>query len=86
MTEKLSIGDKSVGASVSSQQVFASQGLGDQQDVVALIRDRAAHLLDAINAIGLPDGYSDAGRLAALARTDLESAVMWAVKAVSRCE
>lgn len=53
------------------------------------LKEAAANLWDCIDDIypGLgiaPTGNSEAGRLVSLAKTDLESSVMWAVKAFSR--
>ena len=63
---------------------FATRGLNGQEEVVTRIKDRAAALWDEIDGIAIAPGNSDAGRLVALAKTELECAVMWAVKAVSR--
>lgn len=51
---------------------------------VARIKEKAASLWEEFNNISVPPGNSEAGRLVSLAKTELESAVMWGVKALSR--
>lgn len=64
---------------------FASMGLNGQEAKVEQLKHIAAHLWDKIDSIKLPpDCKHDPARLVALAKTDLESCVMWAVKALSR--
>lgn len=66
-------------------KVFESRGISDAGlTLVANIKDRAAQLLEEIDMIPIPPENREAGRLVALAKTDLESCVMWAVKALSR--
>ena len=49
------------------------------------IKRRAADLIDAVNAIPLPDeAPGEIARLKALAMTEIESASHWAVDAVAR--
>lgn len=64
-------------------KVFESRGLNGQEQQVEKIKVAAALLFDQIDAISCPPG-TDAGRLAALAKTKLELTVMCAVKALSR--
>ena len=57
--------------------------------VVAEIKDRAAGLIDLIEAIEPPDGAggdgtAEVGRLKALAQTEVEAGAMWAVKAATK--
>lgn len=68
-----------------SVAVFESRGLRDGTEaLITQLKMEAAILLDTINEIEVPPGNSEAGRLIALAKTELESTVMWATKAVSR--
>lgn len=50
---------------------------GEQKETVALIKIKAAELLELI---GPSEDRSDKSRCQALAKTKLEEAVMWAVK------
>lgn len=70
--------------SQKASKVFESRGIDGKESLVQRIKDEAASLYDAIDCISIPPGNTEAGRLVALAKTDLESAVMWAVKAISR--
>jgi len=64
---------------------FASRKLQDNAFIaVDEVKGAAAVLWDHIDNISVPPGNSEAGRLVALAKTSLEEAVMWAVKAYSR--
>jgi len=65
-------------------KTFESRGLYGQESKVELIKTHAAQLWDAFDNISVPPDNSEAGRLVATAKTQLESAVMFAVKAVSR--
>lgn len=65
-------------------KVFESRGLNGKEQLVSDIKLAAANLLWEINNISVPPGNNEAGRLVSLAKTDIESSVMWAVKAVSR--
>jgi hypothetical protein len=62
---------------------FAGRGLNGQEALVEEIKNRAAGLWDLFNSIPNVPG-TPSGRLTALAKTELESSVMWAVKAISR--
>ena len=62
-------------------KVFESRGLNGFEKHVEEIKSRAAALLESIDNI---PGTYEADRLVSLAKTDLESSVMWAVKAISR--
>ena len=61
-------------------------------DHVGKIKRQAAHLIDLIESVPLPDVDSlesamhsnDVARLKALAQTEIESAAMWAVKAATK--
>lgn len=68
----------------SSKKVFESRGLNGFEKEVEAIKNEAAILHSLISHISIAPGNSEAGRLVSLAKTELESAVMWAVKAVSR--
>lgn len=70
--------------SAKASKVFESRGLNGQEDRVQRIKDSAATLFEQIDSISIPPGNSEAGRLVSLAKTELESSVMWAVKAISR--
>ena len=63
---------------------FESRGLNGQEKQVEGIKDLAARLFTAIDDIPVPPGNNEAGRLVAKAKTDLETSVMFAVKALSR--
>lgn len=64
-------------------KTFESRGLSDPARVEQ-IKEIAAALWYEIDGINIAPGNSEAGRYVALAKTELEAAVMWAVKAVSR--
>lgn len=70
-------------ASEKAKKVFESRGLHGQEQKIETIKEKAAELWDAFDAIEIPPG-SEAGRLVALAKTELETSVMYGVKAVSR--
>lgn len=75
--------------SCKSGAVFESRGFANESHAILVtrIKDQAAILLDLMGDISIPpDNAAEVGRLVALAKTDLESCVMWAVKAVSRFE
>lgn len=65
-------------------KTFESRGLNGQESKIESIKEKAALLWDAFDAIEIPPGNQEAWRLVALAKTELESSVMWGVKAVSR--
>jgi hypothetical protein len=66
-------------------KVFESRGFqGNGEQHVEYIKKTAAALWSYFDNISVPPGNTEAGRLVSLAKTELESAVMWAVKAVSR--
>ena len=56
-------------------------------DLVGKIKRQAADLIDLIDAIPADresEAGNERGRLKALAQTEIESAAMWAVKAVTK--
>ncbi len=65
-------------------KVFESRGLNGQEAEMERIKLCAAALFAEINRISIPPDNREAGRLVSLAKTELESCVMWAVKALSR--
>ncbi len=65
---------------------FASMGLGANEAKVERIKEKAALLWDEFNDLPVPPGNNTAGRLVAMAKTELEGSVMWAVKAASRAK
>jgi hypothetical protein len=67
-----------------AEKVFESRGLQGRDLLVDEIKQKAAVLYDRLEEIPIPPGNGEAGRLVSLAKTELESAVMWAVKAISR--
>lgn len=65
--------------------VFESRGLNGQEFLIAQIKEQAAVLHDLFDSVHLGGTLErEPGRLVALAKTELESSVMWAVKATSR--
>lgn len=62
--------------------VFEQRGLKDQEPIAAIIKEQAAALWDTLDTIttGTPEG----ARLLSIAKTNLETSVMFAVKALSR--
>jgi hypothetical protein len=67
-------------------RALESRGIKKEKDaLVGNIKSYGADLFDAIDNISIEPGNSEAGRLVDLAKTNVEQAVMWAVKAVSRC-
>lgn len=67
-----------------AKKTFETRGFGGNETLVEGIKSDAAILLARFNRIPTPG--AEAGRLAALAKTHLEEAVMWAVKAITRAE
>lgn len=65
-------------------KAFNSRGLNGQENVLGNIKSNAEMLWDEIDGIPVAPGNTEAGRYIALAKTELESAVMWATKAISR--
>lgn len=65
-------------------KIFESRSVNGQEGKVEEIKYLAAHLWDVIDVISVPPGNNEAGRLIALAKTELELTVMWTVKALSR--
>lgn len=66
-------------------KVFEQRGLNDQDSKAARIKDVAALLWEEIDNISVPPGIdSDSMRLISIAKTNIETAVMFAVKALSR--
>lgn len=72
------------GSNHLSIKVFESRGLNDQENRAQVIKNCAADLWTMIHDIEIPPGNSESGRLVSLSKTDLESCVMWAIKALSR--
>lgn len=68
---------------VRAGKVFETRGLNNQDSQVLEIKTAAAFLWSLIDDISVPPG-TEAGRLVSLAKTEIESSVMWAVKALSR--
>lgn len=64
-------------------KVFDSRNFDSNEPVehIARIKEQAALLWDELESIPIS---GESARLIALAKTDLESAALWAVKAVSR--
>lgn len=54
-----------------------------QKDQVSDIKNEAEALLDRMNSIAPAEERSERSRCMAIARTNLEQAVMWAVKGVT---
>lgn len=70
-----------------AKKVFESRGLKPEYfgvDSIDAVKYAAAVLFTVVDNIVVPPGNTEAGRLVSLAKTDLESCVMWAVKAISR--
>lgn len=72
--------------SEKAYKTFESRGLHGQESKIERIKEKAALLFDAFDDVSVPPGNTEAGRLIATAKTQLESAVMFGVKAVSRYE
>lgn len=70
--------------SAIADKVFESRGLNGQEEQMARIKAKAAELWDELNSISVPPDNREAGRLVSIAKTDLETSVMYAVKALSR--
>lgn len=68
----------------SSKKVFESRGLNGFEKEVEAIKEAASVLHALIDNTAIATGNMEAGRLVSLAKTELESCVMWAVKAISR--
>ena len=55
----------------------------DQKNQMAAIKDKAVELMDLFQAVVLAEERSERSRCMAIARTNLEQTIMWAVKAVT---
>lgn len=55
----------------------------EQKAQMGAIKDKAQELLDLFNAAVPPGEQSERSRCMALGRTNLEQAIMWAVKGVT---
>lgn len=56
----------------------------EQKTQMAAIKDKAQELLDLFNSVlSTPEERSDRSRCMAVARTNLEQTIMWAVKGVT---
>ncbi len=58
----------------------------EQQSQVAVIKENAEHLLGLLNGFVDPNERSERSRCMAIARTNLETTIMWAVKSVTTKE
>ena len=56
---------------------------GEQQAQMAAIKDKAAELMDLFQAAVPAEERSEKSRCMNVARTNLEQAIMWAVKGVT---
>lgn len=73
--------------SAQAHNAFASWGIKEEHlPRIDSLKEQAAHLWDCLHDIPVPPGNTLAHRMVALAKTNLEEAVMWAVKAYSRYE
>ncbi len=54
-----------------------------QKSQMEVIKERAEDLLAAMNDVSQPEERSERSRCMAIARTNLETAIMWAVKGVT---
>lgn len=73
-------------ASQKGMSVFESRGFATphHSETVEKLKGIAAVLWTELDAIVPPPGNSETGRYLAIAKTELESSVMFAVKALSR--
>lgn len=55
----------------------------DQKTQMAQVKDKAQELLDILNTIVLQEERSERSRCMAVARTNLETTIMWAVKGIT---
>lgn len=55
----------------------------EQQKQMIYVKDKAQELMDLLNTISDPAVRSEKGRCMSVARTDLQTAIMWAVRAVT---
>ena len=65
------------------KEIFESRGLQGKEAEVEAVKQKAGELWDLFNA-GTNAPNTEGGRMYALAKTNLEQAVMWFVKGVSR--
>lgn len=66
-------------------RVFEQRGIhSDHLELLEHLKDDAATLHARMDRIAIPPGNQEAGRLVAMAKSQLEIAVMCAVKAISR--
>lgn len=65
------------------KEVFESRGLQGKEELVEKVKSKAGELWDLFHE-GTNTPGTDGGRMYALAKTNLEQAVMWFVKGCSR--
>jgi hypothetical protein len=70
-------------ASPKATAIFANRNVGNSLDMMKILQYEGAKLWDIIDSFPTPD-RPEAMRLAAVAKTHLETAIMFAVKALSR--
>lgn len=72
--------------SVQAVQAFETKGFSKPfyKDNVDRIKEKAAALWDEIDQLPVPKDNPGALRLISISKTELENAVMWAVKGISR--
>lgn len=58
----------------------------EQKSQMAVIKENADHLLNLMNQFVDPNERSERSRCMAIARTNLETTIMWAIKAVTTKE
>lgn len=76
----------SKGPSNKAMKVFESRGFNhpNSKQLADDIRVKCAELYDLFDAIPTTPGLSEAGRLVNIAKTELETSSMMAIKALSR--
>lgn len=65
--------------------IFETKGFGTQETLVDAVKAKAAELYDLIRSASNAPG-TDSARMFALAKTNLEQAIMWFTKGISRAD
>lgn len=69
---------------IPGKDAFSSKGLGDNITLVEKVQGKAAEIWDVINEAYSKTTNPEGARLLAIAKTELEGAVMWFTKGLSR--
>lgn len=84
-TKETGVGYQGPSMSGAAHNAFAQWPIRPEDiELLHSISTHASLLWDKLDAISIPPGNSQSGRMVALAKTKVEETVMWATKAISR--